>query len=115
MILSSFILSRQEWRYALSGEGDPGSLEDKGLATRDGNGSIVTCDALRLVAREYAAANPEEIAPGVTAMRGKRFCMLIEEYPLMEDALKITLLKDQAALEAEIGERWDAGDGQSAC
>lgn len=102
---TSLILTAQEWQFALRREGDPGGLCEKGLAKLDENEQAVLGPELKLIAEEYIDASPDEVAPGVTALRGERFCMLIEPYALISDAMKITLLKDAAALEEALEER----------
>ena len=102
---TSLILTAQEWQFALHGEGDAGELLEKGLIKRDESGAITSGPELRLIVEEYGSAVREEISPGVTALRGKRFCMLIEPYQHMDDTLKISLFKDSAALREELEER----------
>lgn len=102
---TSLILTAQEWRYAICGEGEPGELCEKGLAKRDDNDCVVIGPELRAIAEEYGAAAPEEVEGDATALRGERFCMLIESYPLIKDTLKITLLKDAIELEEALENR----------
>jgi len=107
---TSLILSEKEWQFALSGEGEPDGLCDKGFAKRDEDGNIVLGPELRMIAQEYGLAAFEEIDGDVTVLRGERFCMLIESYPLIRDTLKITLLKDADALDAALAERGNTGN-----
>jgi len=102
---TSLILTAQEWRYAVCGEGESGGLCEKGLAIRDENERLVLGPELRMIVEEYGSVRPDIIAPDVTAVRGGRFCMLIEPYKLIKDTLKITLLKDASALETALEER----------
>ena len=108
---TSLILTAQEWQFALCGEGDIGELDEKGLAKRDEDGSVTLGPELRLIVEEYDSAVPQEVAQRVIALRGKRFCMLIEPYQYMEDALKISLYKDNAALQEALSERGSIQDG----
>jgi len=107
---TSLILTLQEWRFALSGEGEPGGLCEKGFAQRDDNESIIIGPELRLITEEYAGATAQEIAGDITVLRGDRFNMLIEAYPLIKDSLKITLLKDADALDEALAERGNTGN-----
>jgi len=102
---TSLILTGKEWDYALYGGGEPGQLCEKGLASRGENEEVVIGPELKLIVEEYISAAAGEVSGGVTAIRGKRFCMLIEPYPHIEGTLKIMLLKDAAALEEAISER----------
>ena len=102
---SSFILTRREWEFALSGEGDGLSLAAKGLASLKADGGVALGAELRLVSEEARLAAAAEIAPGAIALRGSRFCLLVEPYPLAGDTLKIALYKDEAALCAAMRER----------
>ena len=108
---TSLILSMQEWQYALSGEGDICELYEKGLVKRDESGAVSLSPELRLIVEEYGSATLEEISPGVTALRGKRFCMLIEPYKLMKETLKLSLYKDEEALKGALEERGGTQDG----
>jgi len=107
---TSLILTQQEWEFALSGTGDPGGLCAKGLAATDENDKVTPGPELRLITEEYRDASCAEIAAGVTAARGGRFCMMVEPYPLIKDAIKITLYKDYAALEEAQAERGATGE-----
>ena len=102
---TSLILTMQEWQYALTGEGDVAQLCEKGFAKRDESGAIAVGPELRLIVEEYSSANIDEITAELTALRGKRFCMLIEPYPLIRETLKISLFKDNAALSEALVER----------
>jgi hypothetical protein len=104
-VTTSFILTAREWDCALRGGGGEQSLIDKGLAEADGEGRVTLAPELRLAAEEAASAEPETLAPGVTALRGSRFCLLTEPYPHTPDTLRIALYKDAAALAAAIEER----------
>ena len=108
---TSLILTNQEWKYALCGEGDIGDLDEKGLVKRDEDGSVTLGPELRLIVEEYGSAERQEVAQRVTAVSGKRFCMLIEPYQYMEDTLKISLYKDNAALQEALSERGSIQDG----
>ena len=108
---TSLILSKQEWKYALCGEGDIGELDEKGLVKSNEDGSVTLGPELRLIVDEYGSAVPEEAAPGITALCGKRFCMLIEPYQRMDDTLKLSLYKDNAALQEALSERGNIQDG----
>ena len=112
-MISSLILTKHEWGSALRGEGEMEGLCDKGLATRDESGTATLSREMQLIVDEYYQASAEEITPEITALRGGRFCMLVEPYPLMKEALKITLLRDGEALDEEFEERrrLDSGDG----
>jgi len=107
---TSLILSAQEWRFALCGEGEPGELCGKGFAKLDENERVVLGPELRAIVQEYDAAVPEDVTGGGTALRGERFCMLIEPYPLIMDTLKITLYKDAYTLDEALAERGSSGD-----
>jgi hypothetical protein len=108
---AAFILTRGEWDFARTGEGWAATLVEKGLATFDEDGGVSLGRELRLVADEAESAEREEIEPGVCALRGKRFCMVIEPYRLIPDGLKISLYRDGKALEEAIRERGGRDDG----
>ena len=108
---TSLILTVQEWNCALRGECGEGGLFEKGLAKRDENGAETLGPELRLIVEEYGSADAEEISAGATALRGGRFCMLIEPYPHMQDTLRISLYKDGAALDEALEERGNMQDG----
>ena len=104
-MITALILTQQEWAFARNGEGDEESvisLYEKGLTQFNESGEYELGPELRMIAEEYREATLEEIQPGLIAARGPRFCLLVEDYQLMEEAVKITLLQDQAALAQEI-------------
>jgi hypothetical protein len=102
---TAFILTNAEWQFALRGEGDALSLVAKGLARLDRDGGVELGPELALVAEEAANAARETLEPGVFALRGRRFCLLVTPYPHTNGAVKIALYKDSAALAAAIDER----------
>jgi hypothetical protein len=102
---AAFILTRDEWNFARTGEGAAVTLLEKGLAIETENGEISLIRELKTVAEEARSAVTEEIEPGVFALRGVRFCMMIEPYRLISDTLKISLYKDHDALLEAIQER----------
>ncbi|MDR1605185.1 MAG: hypothetical protein LBS10_10455 [Gracilibacteraceae bacterium] len=109
-MIASFILTEQEWQFALSGKGDAQSLLEKGLASADESGLVQLSRELGLVAEEARATPAAEIEPGVFARRGQRFCLLLEPYPRRSGTVKIALYKDGAALEAALAERREEKD-----
>jgi hypothetical protein len=113
-MMSAFILTEDEWRFATTGSGDAIGLVDKGLADFNGDGAAVLGRELSLVAREAASADSREIAPGVSALRGARFCMLVEPYPQIRGAIRIALCKDEGALRELIDERMGFESGNAA-
>jgi hypothetical protein len=113
-VTTAFILTRAEWNFARTGEGWAASLVDKGLAVFDEDGGITLGQELRLIAEEAVSADAEEREPGVFALRGGRFCMLIEPYRLIPDALKISLYKDEKSLVEAIKGRDERIDGETA-
>jgi hypothetical protein len=111
---SAFILTQDEWRFAMTGSGDALGLVDKGLADFGDGGAAVLGRELATVAREAAGADSREVAPGVTALCGARFCMLMEPYPQIRGAIRITLCKDEGALRELIDERMGPDDDNCA-
>jgi hypothetical protein len=111
---TSFILTNSEWRFVTHGRGDALSLIEKGLATLNDSDVIELSRELLIVAEEAKSAEATEIESGVFALRGDRFCLLLEPYRNMPDALKIALYRDSTALDAAIRERRGENNGEIA-
>jgi hypothetical protein len=105
----SFILTSDEWNFALGGAGDIGiirSLVDKGLMSE----TLEFTPALKLLADEAKDAAREDAGRGY-ALRGKRFVLLIEPSAFNPANLRVQALKDDSALAAELAKRKETDDG----
>ena len=102
---ASLILTNDEWNYALTGQGNPGELEEKGLLYSDDNDIPKLGRELELIVDEYHKTVADIIDSETIAVRGARFCILIEPYRLMSNTIKISLHKDATALQDALTER----------
>ena len=108
--MTSFILTSEEWQYLQTRHGDGLSLVVKGFAVLDKDGSVVLGPELSLVMEELADADCEGLEQGVIAVRGKRFCMLIEPYRHITGAIRILPCQNNAELAEAIRERRNHND-----
>jgi hypothetical protein len=105
----SFILTSDEWNFALGGAGDIGivrSLVDKGFMSE----TLEFTPTLKLLADEAKGAVREDVGCGY-ALRGKRFVLLIEPSVFNPANLRVQALKDDSALAVELAKRKEEGDG----